>query len=170
MGIGKYFHRKKDGEGDSPQQPRRFRSRRDSTDLGTSPYATAQAAGAPETGSYPFKGNYSATAIQNPKSRSRTSSIASRFKRPSSYAGPPRDSNSAPFLPEPQLDGFRPNDGFERSKHPYSPYNSPQYEDSTYDVPRQQAYAGLEQEMDNMAIGGRQGNSGSSSSVPFQSS
>lgn len=143
MGIGKYLHKKKDGQGDSPQQPRRFRSRRGSADLGTSPYATTEAAGQPETGSYPLKGNYSTTAVQNSRTRSRASSIASRFKRPSSYTGPPN--GSAPFLPEPQLGSFQSNDFLDGANYPPSPYNTYTQTEDT----------GLEKGMGNMAIAGR---------------
>ena len=148
MGIGKYFHKKKEGEGDSPHQPRRFRSRRGSANLGTSPYDAAQAGGRPEQGSYPLRGNYSSTAVGNTKTRSRTSSLTSRLRRPTSYAGPPGNGHGdAPFLPEPRMSSFQANEILDGSNYPPSPYNGYRQSPST----------GLEGGMNNMNLTDRQG-------------
>lgn len=149
MGIGKFFHKRKDGQGDSPQQLRRFRSRRGSADLGTSPYATAETAGQPETGAYPLRGNYSTTAVQKPRTRSRASSIASRFRRPSSYAGPPTGNNGAPFLPEPHMGGFQTNDLLDGADYPPSPDNGSKHTGNM----------GLERDMNNMVVTDQPGQS-----------
>ena len=85
MGIGKYFHRDKS---DSPKQSK---SRSRATSVGaidprlqTSRYESMPAAGLPQTGTYPIKGNNSTSAVtsQKPPFRSSNDPRSSQSTRP----------------------------------------------------------------------------------------
>ena len=76
MGIGKYLHRKK-GDSPSPQQPNRqsrvISQGNSASGLGTSRYEATAPGSAPETGSYPIRGNNSSAAVTGGKSSIRNS-------------------------------------------------------------------------------------------------
>ena len=76
MGIGKYLHRKK-GDSPSPQQPDRqsrvISQGNSDSGPGTSRYEATVPGSAPETGSYPIRGNNSSVAVTGGKSSIRNS-------------------------------------------------------------------------------------------------
>ena len=76
MGIGRYLHRKKDDSPSPPQPNRQSRVMSQGTSdagLRTSRYEATAPGSAPETGSYPIRGNTSSVAVTGGKSAIRNS-------------------------------------------------------------------------------------------------